>query len=79
MPYAIQEKSGENRRFEAENVDLGEKPAVFSNGENRRKTGRRSPRNGLFSVLRRGMGANGESAQVPCVRGLAEKRKPVNG
>jgi len=65
--------------FEVEKGELGEKPAVFSNGENRRKDGRRSPRTAFSPFSTGGMAANGESAQVPCVRGLAEKRKPVNG
>ena len=72
MPYAIQDKCGEYRRFEVERVDLGEKPSVFSNGENRRETGRRGVRNGLFSVLRRGVSPNGESSQVPHFTEVAE-------
>ena len=47
------------------NADLGEKSAVFSNGEKRRESGQRSVRNGLLSLLRRGIPSNGESAQVP--------------
>jgi hypothetical protein len=51
--------------FEVEKGELGEKPAVFSNGEKRRENSRRSVRNGLFSLLRWGISGNGESAQVP--------------
>ena len=58
--------------FEVEKVELGEKSAVFSNGEKRRKAGRRGPRNGLFSVLRREISGNGESAQVPCFTEVVE-------
>ncbi len=39
--------------FEVEKGELGEKSAVFSNGENRRKSGQRNLRNGLFTLLRR--------------------------
>jgi hypothetical protein len=41
-------------RVEVEKGELGEKSAVFSNGEKRRENSRRSVRNGLFSLLRRG-------------------------
>ena len=58
-------KSGEWRDLRWNNADLGEKSAVFSNGEKRRESGRRSVRNGLFSLLRRGFPSNGESSQVP--------------
>jgi hypothetical protein len=51
--------------FEAEKGELGEKSAVFSNGEKRRENVWRSARNGLLSLLRRGITGNGESAQVP--------------
>jgi len=51
--------------FEVEKGDLGEKSAVFSNGEKRRESGQRSVRNGLLSLLRRGISGHGESAQVP--------------
>ena len=51
--------------FEAEKGDLGEKSAVFSNGEKRRESGQRSVRNGLFFLLRREVPTNGELAQVP--------------
>ena len=51
--------------FEVEKGELGEQPAVFSNGEKRRENVWRSPRNGLFSLLCRGISGNGESAQVP--------------
>ena len=51
--------------FEVEKGDLGEMLAVFSNGEKRRGNGQRSTRNGLFSLLRRGITGNGESSQVP--------------
>jgi hypothetical protein len=58
-------KSGEFGAFEAENGELGETSAVFSNGENRRVNVWRSVRNGLFFLLRREVPTNGESAQVP--------------
>jgi hypothetical protein len=41
-------------RVEVEKGDLGEKSAVFSNGEKRRENVWRSAQNGLFSLLRRG-------------------------
>lgn len=47
------------------NVEFGEKSVVFSNGEKQEEDIRRNAGNGLFSVLHRGMAANGESAQVP--------------
>jgi len=50
--------------FEVEKGDLGEKSAVFSNGEKRRESGQRSVRNALFSLLRRGITENEESAQM---------------
>ena len=51
--------------FEVEKGELGEKSAVFSNGENRRENVWRSVRNGLFFLLRREVPTNGEFAQVP--------------
>ena len=48
-----------------EKGDLGEKSAVFSNGEKRRENVWRSVRNGLFSLLCIGFSGTGESAQVP--------------
>ena len=51
--------------FEVEKGELGEKSAVFSNGENRREIGQRSTQNDLLSLLRRGITGNGESAQMP--------------
>jgi hypothetical protein len=51
--------------FEVEKGELGEKSAVFSNGEKRQENSRRSARNGLFSLLRREFLSNGEAAQVP--------------
>jgi len=51
--------------FEVEKGELGEKSAVFSNGEKRQENSRRSARNGLFFLLRRGFPSNGELAQVP--------------
>ena len=66
--------------FEVEKGELGEKSAVFSNGENRRETGRRSVQNGLFAVLRWGIPANGESSQVPHFHSSCGKRKsPLTG
>ena len=65
---SMQRYSRKKRRivgFEVEKGELGEKSAVFSNGEKRRKSGRRSVRNGLFILLRRGISGNGESVQVP--------------
>jgi hypothetical protein len=58
-------KSGEWRDLRWKNAELGEKSAVFSNGEKRRESSQRSVRNGLFSLLRRGITGNGETAQVP--------------
>ena len=51
--------------FEVEKGELGEKSAVFSNGEKRLENSWRNALNGLFSLLRRGISGNGESAQVP--------------
>ena len=51
--------------FEVEKGELGEKSAVFSNGEKRLESGQRSVRNDLLCLLRREVPTNGESAQVP--------------
>ena len=51
--------------FEVEKGELGEKSAVFSNGEKRRESGRRNVRNGLLCLLRKEVPTNGEFAQVP--------------
>ena len=40
--------------FEVEKGELGEKSAVFSNGEKWRGNGQRNVQNGLLSLLRRG-------------------------
>jgi len=51
--------------FEVEKGELREKSAVFSNGEKRRESSRRTLQNGLLSLLRSGIAGNGEFAQVP--------------
>ena len=48
-----------------ENGELGEKSAVFSNGEKRLESSQRSVQNGLFILLSRGISGNGESVKVP--------------
>ena len=58
-------KSGEWRDLRWKNAELGEKSAVFSNGEKRQENSWRNALNGLLSLLRRGFLSNGESAQVP--------------
>jgi hypothetical protein len=56
-------------RVEVEKGELGEKSAVFSNGEKRRENVWRSVRNGLFSLLRRGNLAKRRIRASTVVRG----------
>ena len=62
---AIQEKAENIGVLKWNNAELGEKPAVFSNGEKRRESGQKGVPNAPFSLLRRGIPSNGESSQVP--------------
>ena len=66
--------------FEVEKGELGEKPAVFSNGEKRRENVWRSVRNGLFSLLRRGDGRKRRICTIAVFHDSCGKRNsPLTG
>jgi hypothetical protein len=75
----FKKKSGENRYFEAENGDLGEKPVVFSNGEKRRKDGRRSPETAFCAFSAGKIPQTENRLKFRISRRLLKIKQPANG